>query len=1077
MSATKHIINDPRELVNESLRGLGRLNPALAVDETNRVVKLATIPKDRVALISGGGSGHEPSHAGFVGEGLLSAAICGNVFASPNVGQIRKAIDLVDNNKGTLAIIMRYTGDVLLFGLAKEQHAVTNPDKPFRLTVVGDDCAVPRKQGSLVGRRGLAGTVLVYKIASALADEGADIEKCYEIAEYVATRVGTMGAGLDHCHIPGTGVAEAHLGADEVELGMGIHNEAGVLREKITSSKALITKMLSFITNTKDEERAFLPYKHDGKDEVILLVNNLGGISELEMSSIANDAVDILAEQGITVKRIIVGSVMTSLNLPGFSLTTLLLPRAGEPYTSDRIIELFDAPASSPGWKFAAKGVPGVPSAPAAVAEPPVIKSGGAPVPYDAAFFEKAVIAAAEAVIKAEPEITKYDTIAGDGDCGLCLKSGGEGIIAAFKEGKVDKQDVVTAVLNLAQSIEKSMDGTSGALYSIWSNALAAGLSKAAKESGAKSADAAVWAAALEHALSVLYTYTAARRPSRTLVDPLDAFTAAFGASKGKDFAGAVKEAEAASEKTKDLVAKAGRAAYVGQEELAKAQVPDPGAHGVATLLGGIHVYAPPPPPRLLLPSIGSHWDDEQDLLLTTRLAYVAEGISDLEATTTDRTLTITCKPSARAHRFVKSCPEDAPILVAQKRPEQVDLCGDEKGEVWKDVWEVEAVTDPRQHKAHASRGASEMPEKSGILVLKPGDVVRERALTLIEGALLADDAIQLGNWLDVEFDPVRQKTTMACSRSECGLKVVFREKWKKRGRSVQKRWKVAKVVPRHERSCSTTTRSDKKTKPWETLTNVFPSIVLRSSPESTPPAPSSPAHDPIPVEYDHLLSDDALFPDPPDPAQASPLISPPHTLPEVPSPFCPLPPSSSSSTFFPSTPLSPSHSPQSPPIPPPLSPTTNPARSQLTQYFSGVLKQFGPQIAPPYARTGSSKTLHDFVDAVIEHRPGTGNVVDAFETLFIHEGEGKWGETLGEVWESEIGRRVRSAMRFKVGRECDAETREGEEVEESESEMEEDQKPEVEEDEVEDMEEEGREEIAETPELEDTTMDELQSD
>ncbi|KWU46943.1 DAK1/DegV-like protein, partial [Rhodotorula sp. JG-1b] len=216
----KHIINDHRKLAVDGLVGLGRLNPALNIDQVNRVACLRQVPKDRVAIISGGGSGHEPAHAGFVGEGLLTAAICGNVFASPNVGQIRQAVEQVANDKGTLAVVMRYTGDVLLFGLAKEQQAVTNPERPFRLTVVGDDVAVGRSQGRLVGRRGLAGTVLVYKLASALAETGADLEDVHALAEYAATRVGTMGAGLDHCHIPGTGPVEAHLAATEVELGM-----------------------------------------------------------------------------------------------------------------------------------------------------------------------------------------------------------------------------------------------------------------------------------------------------------------------------------------------------------------------------------------------------------------------------------------------------------------------------------------------------------------------------------------------------------------------------------------------------------------------------------------------------------------------------------------------------------------------------------------------------------------------------------------------------------------------------------------------------------------------------------------
>lgn len=197
--------------------------------------------------------------------------------------------------------------------------------------------------------------------------------------------------------------------------------------------------MLAYITDITDKERAFLPFKHDGKDEVVLLVNNLGGMSELELSSIANDAVKELEEKGkakITVKRIIVGTIMvslqpfavlcspysssgrarltlfrsqTSLNLPGFSLTTLLLPREGDKYSSAKILELFDSPASAPGWRFTAKGEPGVPAAPGSLsaAAPAAIKSGGAPIAYDYAVFEKVTSAAAEAVIKAEPEITR----------------------------------------------------------------------------------------------------------------------------------------------------------------------------------------------------------------------------------------------------------------------------------------------------------------------------------------------------------------------------------------------------------------------------------------------------------------------------------------------------------------------------------------------------------------------------------------------------------------------------------------------------------------------------------------------
>lgn len=180
----------------------------------------------------------------------------------------------------------------------------------------------------------------------------------------------------------------------------------------------------------------------------------------------------------------------------------------------------------------------------------------------DFKLFEKTVTAACETVSKAEPEITRYDTIAGDGDCGTCLKAMADGIVAAFKAGKVDQQNVSSAVLDIARVIEKEGDGTSGALYNIFTNALAAGVTASATAQKSDKATAAVWAGAFDYALDALYQYTAARRPSRTLVDPLDAFVKSFSASKGADLTSAVKEAVKAAEETKDLVAKAGRAAY-----------------------------------------------------------------------------------------------------------------------------------------------------------------------------------------------------------------------------------------------------------------------------------------------------------------------------------------------------------------------------------------------------------------------------------------------------------------------------------------------------------------------------------
>ncbi|GAA6026259.1 hypothetical protein JCM11491_001280 [Sporobolomyces phaffii] len=369
----KHILNTPKTAISDSLAGLAYLNPDAELYDTTLIVRKPS--PDRVHLVCGGGGGHEPAHASFVGRGMLSAAVSGQVFASPNARQVEKALDKLKGGKGTLVITKNYTGsaagDVLQFGLAKERWAATHlGEDTVRMVVVGDDVAVPRSQGALTGRRGLAGTVLTYKIAGALAAQGASLDEVEFVAKLVAENCGTMGMGLEHCHVPGTDKAEAYLEDNEAEIGMGIHNEPGIRKvSPIPSAEKLVDEFLSTITNTDDEERSFLPFKNDGKDEVVLLVNNLGGLPELELGIVTKEAAQWLERKRITVQRAISGSFMTSLNLAGFSLTLLLLPR--EPavptapdfetsvqFSKDLVLECLDAATEAPGWKWTYKGKP-----------------------------------------------------------------------------------------------------------------------------------------------------------------------------------------------------------------------------------------------------------------------------------------------------------------------------------------------------------------------------------------------------------------------------------------------------------------------------------------------------------------------------------------------------------------------------------------------------------------------------------------------------------------------------------------------------------------------------------------------
>ncbi|KAK7039503.1 dihydroxyacetone kinase [Favolaschia claudopus] len=586
MALQKHLLNDAESLVVDSLTGLCAVNNQLAFDPPNKVVYKSKLDRSKVALVCGGGSGHEPSHAGFVGEGMLSAAVCGNIFASPSSSQVRRGIDLVENDAGTLILVKNYTGDILNFGLAAEQYAaehVQEKSGKVKFLVVGDDVAVGRTQGGIVGRRGLAGVVLVYKIAGALASQGGTLDEVYAIAEWVAGRIGTIGVGLEHCHVPGTAPPSSSLSTNEIEIGLGIHNEAGNKRlSPIPPLKELIPLLVDYITSTTDAERGFLPFKNDGSDEVVLLVNNLGGMSELEIGGVVRAAREELRKRQIGVSRVLAGTLMTSLNMPGFSISLLLLPRVDEKHEAAKILSLLDAPAQTPGWKWNSTAPPNTPTplAPAASSTKASTSSSSARIAAaQPAEFIAALQRACAALVAAEPEITRMDTIAGDGDCGLTLKAGAQAVEKLTKEGSITGADLVSDIVAIAKIAEMDMGGTSGALYSIFFSALAQGIQATAN--GTSTVTPEVWGNALSAALDKLYTYTRARPPSRTLVDPLAAF---IDAIKG-GFAEAVKAAAAAAEHTKDVEAKAGRSAYVDTSVLTREKVPDPGAWGVKTIL------------------------------------------------------------------------------------------------------------------------------------------------------------------------------------------------------------------------------------------------------------------------------------------------------------------------------------------------------------------------------------------------------------------------------------------------------------------------------------------------------------
>ncbi|NXE16232.1 TKFC cyclase, partial [Lophotis ruficrista] len=359
----KKLVNSAAGCADDALAGLVACNPGLRLLQGHRVVLRADLAaiRGRVALLSGGGSGHEPAHAGYVGKGMLTGVVAGAVFTSPAVGSVLAAVRAVTQAgaAGTLLIVKNYTGDRLNFGLALERARAEGAD--VRMVVVGDDSAfaAPKK----AGRRGLCGTVLVHKVAGALAEAGASLD---EIVEKVAAAAKAMGTPVGPLAAPG-GAPTFRLADDEMELGLGIHGEAGVRRMKVLPADEAVETMLAHMTDPSNASH--LPLSPGAS--VVLVVNNLGGLSCLELGIVAGAAVRRLESRGVRVARALVGSFMTALEMAGVSLTLML--------ADEELVGLIDAKTTAVAW-------PNVAAAPATSQrqEVPAPKEGPGTAPSDA---------------------------------------------------------------------------------------------------------------------------------------------------------------------------------------------------------------------------------------------------------------------------------------------------------------------------------------------------------------------------------------------------------------------------------------------------------------------------------------------------------------------------------------------------------------------------------------------------------------------------------------------------------------------------------------------------------------------
>ncbi|KAJ3226518.1 hypothetical protein HK099_004694 [Clydaea vesicula] len=602
--------NDATTVVDEALNGLINTNPMLSLLRKHRVIyrsDIAAVRDHEVTLISGGGSGHEPSHAGFVGDGMLSAAVCGDVFASPSASQVIAAIKTVRSNKGILLIVKNYTGDRLQFGKAAIR-AKKDLNIEIKLLVIGDDAAIPKEKVKSVGRRGLAGILLCHKILGAMAKKGCSLEEIFFQGEMIAKNLGTIGVATSPCTLFGK-TPVLFTDANVMEIGLGydvlidvniilisIHGEAGFQKSAMSSSKKVVKTVLDMLIHNPMELAEFsdmfsnyFKLKISNADKVCLIINNLNSCTSLELGILINDTILELKSRGIETLRIFSGPLMvnvikihinscvkTSLEMTGFSITILKLQNEDWLSYLDYQVRVLSWPFSqitAESWKISSKNrTKNEENETDKVKMLDIVTKNGK-------LFAKSLYLGCQALIKASPKITELDKIAGDGDCGESLSQGASSILNKIsvdlngdpKSSEFAFDNFSDALSSISLVLEDNMGGTSGAVYCLFLDAAAQCISEIDTED-----TLAIWAKAF--------------MGDCTLVDSLYPAIQSFqsGVSKNMDLQEILKEcvksAKEGVEHTRLMKsASMGRAAY--QPEGSLEGIPDPGAFGVAVLI------------------------------------------------------------------------------------------------------------------------------------------------------------------------------------------------------------------------------------------------------------------------------------------------------------------------------------------------------------------------------------------------------------------------------------------------------------------------------------------------------------
>ena len=584
-----NFVNDVSRCVTESLEGLALCSFGNLVLVRGKNVILIN-PQNRenqnkIAIVCGGGSGHEPAHSSFVNHVMLSAAICGDVFASPSVGAIVDGIRaLVSNSekspKAVFVIIKNYTGDKINFGMACE--ILSSEDILLKKLIVADDVSMP----DIKERRGVAGTVLVYKIAGALAfqqqnnnsNKQQQLNEIYEVAKKVNNNIHSMGCALSSCHRP-DGPVIFTLPEGEMEIGVGIHGERGVSRTAVKSSDEIVTILIDKILAAKKQQET----ENSNSKRMVLLTNNLGSVSGLEMGIVHRKAMSYLKEKGYEVCRAYCGTYMTCLDMRGVSLTLLTV-------VDDRFLNLLDVGGAdftktnwTPDSDYSSSSSSIYIDAPRSLQNETKSDSYSNNDTVDRelmSIIEKVCIAGVES----REMLNNLDRECGDGDAGETLATACKAILSDLQYYSVS--DINLSFNRIARCLTNAVGGTSGPLYAIFFIRAAAAFSPHVNSNNKKEWISALnWADAIRNGISGIEVLGGCSRGDKTLLDVL---YPVFDVLKNKSADGnvgmecLVQAAKDGAEITRNLEAKVGRARYVEGKGQGKV---DPGAFAVYLLL------------------------------------------------------------------------------------------------------------------------------------------------------------------------------------------------------------------------------------------------------------------------------------------------------------------------------------------------------------------------------------------------------------------------------------------------------------------------------------------------------------